>query len=284
MADRMSPVEIEDVLSSIRRLVAQDLRPRSPVVAPVVAPVVVPVVAPVADDKLLLTPALRVVPTEEPPVAGGETASAMMPGALDDGEAIDLASLPPPLFLHRPRVPSELAEAVSSIGAAVPDDGYESETGEMGPADALPVPDWPESSWSAPEVITAVDEAEVVDLTDGPAAWAQDGDLDLLGEDASADDDGAPYLAVEEEIDADGDAAEAAALAALADDEAGNWADNQAGAGSALAEIDEEMLRDIVRDIIREELQGALGERITRNVRKLVRSEINRAMVTRDFD
>lgn len=48
--------------------------------------------------------------------------------------------------------------------------------------------------------------------------------------------------------------------------------------------FDEEMLRDLVRDIIREELQGALGERITRNVRKLVRAEIARAMAVRDFE
>lgn len=44
------------------------------------------------------------------------------------------------------------------------------------------------------------------------------------------------------------------------------------------AMIDEDALRDIVRQIIREELSGALGERITRNVRKLVRVEVNRAM------
>jgi cell pole-organizing protein PopZ len=48
--------------------------------------------------------------------------------------------------------------------------------------------------------------------------------------------------------------------------------------------FDEEMLRDLVRDIIREELQGALGERITRNVRKLVRAEIARALAVRDFE
>jgi hypothetical protein len=47
---------------------------------------------------------------------------------------------------------------------------------------------------------------------------------------------------------------------------------------------DEAHLRDLVRDIIREELQGSLGERITRNVRKLVRAEINRALATRDFE
>ncbi len=50
------------------------------------------------------------------------------------------------------------------------------------------------------------------------------------------------------------------------------------------AVIDEEMLRDLVAEIVRQELTGTLGERITRNVRKLVRREIHRAMLTRDFD
>lgn len=42
--------------------------------------------------------------------------------------------------------------------------------------------------------------------------------------------------------------------------------------------IDREALRELVAEIIRQELQGPLGERITRNVRKLVRREINRAL------
>ncbi len=48
-------------------------------------------------------------------------------------------------------------------------------------------------------------------------------------------------------------------------------------------EIDEEMLRDLVAEIVRAELQGEMGVRITRNVRKLVRREIHRALMTRDF-
>ncbi|TMV09613.1 hypothetical protein FGK63_00660 [Ruegeria sediminis] len=47
--------------------------------------------------------------------------------------------------------------------------------------------------------------------------------------------------------------------------------------------LDEEALRILVADIVREELQGALGERITRNVRKLVRREILNALATRDL-
>ncbi|CUH54045.1 hypothetical protein [Shimia marina] len=49
------------------------------------------------------------------------------------------------------------------------------------------------------------------------------------------------------------------------------------------AEIDEAMLREMVADIVRQELQGALGERITRNVRKLVRREIHRALAAHDL-
>lgn len=48
--------------------------------------------------------------------------------------------------------------------------------------------------------------------------------------------------------------------------------------------IDEEALRDLVVDIVREELQGALGERITRNVRRLVRREIHRALASQELD
>ncbi|MDH5452409.1 MAG: hypothetical protein OEY05_05050 [Paracoccaceae bacterium] len=46
--------------------------------------------------------------------------------------------------------------------------------------------------------------------------------------------------------------------------------------------IDTETLRELVTEIIRQELQGPLGERITRNVRKLVRREINRALDVED--
>lgn len=48
--------------------------------------------------------------------------------------------------------------------------------------------------------------------------------------------------------------------------------------------LDEEMLRDLVADIVRQELQGALGERITRNVRKLVRREIHRALAAQELE
>ncbi len=53
---------------------------------------------------------------------------------------------------------------------------------------------------------------------------------------------------------------------------------------AAMPILDEESLRDMVADIVRQELQGPLGERITRNVRKLVRREIYRALATNELD
>ncbi|WP_439140705.1 hypothetical protein [Planktotalea sp.] len=54
--------------------------------------------------------------------------------------------------------------------------------------------------------------------------------------------------------------------------------------GNIASELDEDMLRDMVAEIVRQELQGPLGERITRNVRKLVRREIYRALAANELD
>jgi hypothetical protein len=43
-------------------------------------------------------------------------------------------------------------------------------------------------------------------------------------------------------------------------------------------------LRRIVAEAVREELQGVLGERITRNVRKLVRREIRLVLAVDELD
>ncbi|MER5172017.1 hypothetical protein [Thioclava kandeliae] len=48
--------------------------------------------------------------------------------------------------------------------------------------------------------------------------------------------------------------------------------------------FDEDALRQMVGRMIRAELQGALGEQITRKVRRLVRQEINRALISREFE
>jgi len=48
--------------------------------------------------------------------------------------------------------------------------------------------------------------------------------------------------------------------------------------------VDEDALREIISDVVREELQGEMGKRITRNIRKLVRREIRIALASDERD
>ncbi|QRF67242.1 hypothetical protein [Ponticoccus alexandrii] len=108
---------------------------------------------------------------------------------------------------------------------------------------------------------------------------------------AGADDDGAEDaggfdpVQARRDIDAEGDEALArnGTLAAATAESIGAH-DRVDGALAEHAVIDEEVLRQMVSDIVRQELQGVLGERITRNVRKLVRREIHRVVMSQEFD
>lgn len=140
-------------------------------------------------------------------------------------------------------------------------------------------------------------EASIIPLTDKIAAleaavgeivqdWEPDGDLE--NELASAD---VPAMAWEDDVDLD---AKGAPMVDDVDDDPSDIEEEQdapaaaAPIGSAFGVddqlMDEEALRDLVSEIVRAELQGALGERITRNVRKLVRREIHRALTAQDME
>lgn len=101
---------------------------------------------------------------------------------------------------------------------------------------------------------TVVDDTNSGDSPqiDATATFDLDDDLDQLSQDAVTD----------------------AALETLA---------GRDDAEASEAYLDEDALRELVASIVREELQGALGERITRNVRKLVRREIHRALAAHDL-
>jgi len=247
----MSAVEIEDVLSSIRRLVSEDLRPAGRGSAGPEA----------AKPALILTPALRVVPEAEP-------------------ARVDAV---------------QIKVVVASVGAAVAaqDQDWEPEAGD---AVAGAEPGWADATWDPQE---ASDEAEAAtvpgddvpgeNMSGGDAfefasraeapGWAQAGVEADLGE-------AVPQVAAETDMpppDAEWLAqAEAEVIAGL----------EQRATASAFdllqaereMSFDEEVLRDLVRDLIREELQGHLGERITRNIRKLVRAEIARALTAAELD
>jgi hypothetical protein len=58
-----------------------------------------------------------------------------------------------------------------------------------------------------------------------------------------------------------------------------------APAGYAQEDVfDEDALRELISIVLREELQGVLGERITRNVRRLVRKEVQSALTLKNFE
>lgn len=263
MSEPLSAVEIEDVLSSIRRLVSEDLRPAPRAAAnPSVVIAVHPTVSEAARPALILTPALRVVPDAAP---GADA----VPDASPVPDDVSVYAEPPAA------VP--IQEVVASVGAAVEAQGQEWEP-ETGDAAAAPEPVWADVAWDDAEAPMAeFDEQDAEAWSDPAPGWAQDG-----GEEAavmSEADQTATAFAADPDWLAQ---AEAEVIAGLQQDQ-------RAGTPFEVLEdepemsFDEEVLRDLVRDLIREELQGHLGERITRNIRKLVRAEIARALAVQDL-
>lgn len=225
MPDPVKNAEIEDVLSSIRRLVADD--------AP--APIEPPA-PPKAEgaDRLVLTPALRIQPQE----TKAAEAPAPEPAPVDDWEEVTLED----------RI-AELEAAVASS-----DDEYEPDGSEVEPAETT--------------MDLSAFEDDAFELSPEHAVHP--------AEEAAP----APEIDVAPEVqDAVQEAPDAPAEENAADPSQDNVFEDD------LSEVfDEEMLRDLVSEFVRKELQGELGERITRNVRKLVRREINRALAARDFE
>lgn len=299
MSEPMSNHEIEDVLSSIRRLVSEDLRPTAKAEAQAPQPEADPKPAPLQlGAKLLLTPSLRVIDTpaedellaaETQPVEEGEVRDEMVFSSMDD----DVLMAGPADAPHAEDVAQEadpeVQDVVSRLGAAVgdADDEWESPVGDPPAWDDVALSDSqtgeilhsrlhfrrteedeaPEPEMDAPDF--GVSEPYAEDLTD------QD-EIDAVEEPPVA-----PRRPVQPPSDDWAAHAEAEVRAELERD-----IEDQAETLFSGAEVhfDEEVLRDLVRDIIREELAGTLGERITRNVRKLVRAEIARALAVREFE
>lgn len=298
MSGPLSSEEIEDVVSSVRRLVSNELNAQRASGQPPV-------------DRLLLTPALRVVSEARP----------LTPLILDHPEA-------EPISLETADVPAseevephsdaadevELVEATwedeiwtsredaplgeVALGADVAEEvpapvETEPQTGDVGQDDGTQP--WAQigPEWTEDEPIPFIplrrraehlaarlaasrthepDETDESDQDDTPPEPLRDVAPELLDDDPlAADLDGDAPVARGIEDDAPGTAQRMPTEILDAD-------------GTPLAVLDEAALQEIVRQMIREELQGALGERITRNVRKLVRAEINRALVARDLD
>lgn len=234
MPDPVKNAEIEDVLSSIRRLVADDApAPMEPPATPKAE----------GADKLVLTPALRIQPQESKAEEPAEAEAA----PTDDWEEVTLED----------RI-AELEAAVASS-----DEEYE--------------PDGSEVEASAPAMDLSAFEDDTFELSPEHAV-APESEAEAVEEVEVEEPEVAETEAAEAVEDVVEEAEEAPAEATSETTEDNVFEDE-------LSEVfDEEMLRDLVSEFVRKELQGELGERITRNVRKLVRREINRALAARDFD
>lgn len=206
MTDRMNTIEIEDVLSSIRRLVSDDLRPGAvPAVPEAAAP------KPPTVPRLVLTEALRVWPDKPKAAPQPEPEAGAEPGpGPDEGLAGRLAEL----------------EALM----AVQDHEFEEDAVNVTFAPTLP---------PAREAAMPVPEA--------------------------------PFLS-DDDADTGAELEWTEAAAQPAPQSAHDIGD--------VAMLDDALLRALIRDVLREELQGVMGERVTRNLRKLVRAEIARALTT----
>jgi hypothetical protein len=353
MSKPVTHEEVEDVLSSIRRLVSEDKRPlaglrSAPALAPAgAAPQQTPeqTAGNTAPGRLVLTPALRVAPVSEDH-ADEMVASPADLAPLDLGSVAQQAWHPEPMAsvgedtasdLDSPAQDAAVADAEEDPDLLV-DGDYGDESywdtqeepthgadgalpDETGDAEAVQTSDFrPVMPHIEPDHVTvaaaieadrqSADPAEptdkVVPLTAKIAAleaamsgivqdWEPDGDDadDLTGPDA-------PAMAWEDDVDLDATGApfetaqastfeaepdeDAAADATFDDEEDTPETPIGAAFGGDDQLMDEDALRDLVSEIVRAELQGALGERITRNVRKLVRREIHRALTAQELE
>ena len=170
----------------------------------------------------------------------------------------------------------------------VADDGADAAAGAVSEAQEHTT-DTASPAW---EVVTAAAAVPVAAPGAGAPAWERGEPAAVIpqaaspmGEAQEREEDVAPDSVAQDEEDvAPGAAApdeEDVAPDASAPDEA---EDPAAETRDTEGVIDEAALRELVAQIVREELQGKLGERITRNVRKLVRREIHRALTAQDLD
>ena len=308
MSDRATNIEMEDMLSSVKRLIKDGAAEAAPD-------------TPVSADRLVLTDALRVaVPEDQPahtPTSEDETRSLQEPaseaGPLEAAEPESEAETdnisPPPLFLRSQQnaeaassLEATIAELEAAVGAS--DEEWEPDGSEMTvaaeeaddqnePAEVAEKPPQTNNEVSelSPDAATDIWQGQTPEQEAQPAV-ASDEPQSAAKEVASLEDEitatatasmtAAVATEVSEALSGEVDAASAAAVApepqpaSVAETE-----DTQPDAAEGDWVMDEDMLRAVVAEIVREELQGPLGERITRNVRKLVRREIYRILETR---
>ena len=305
MVGPLSSEEIEDVVSSVRRLVSNEQRPRT-------------LSRDLNAGRLLLTPALRVVADTSPlspliletPLTAQVQTPAVEPATVAD--AVDsIPEVEAPMVLEaeweeeiwttpQPTLAEVALGAEEAEVLPAPRDVVESDEligAFAAEPEASPAP-WAqvETEWEDDEPVTFVPlRRRAENLAARIAAAQSEGvtptqeveDRDAASSESAplADDPHEAWPDPEEALADEMDEDDPELPTDREDRDVHRMATELLDAdGTPIAVLDEAALQDIVRQMIREELQGVLGERITRNVRKLVRAEINRALVARDLD
>lgn len=228
------------------------------------------------------------------------------PLAEDDPQQISLEELASLMPAQDPVPPQE--EATPDIDLSTIDFVFADGSAPQAEQEVLQAPEGaPEDLSGAAEAeYTTIDpdlveDAEIlpsVDDTLAPSETPGEGALDTdLSEAPEADADAEHGDGAEQDTDqaaldkaaaAWEEEASAEASASLDEDHAEHTTDATSDTDNILDQedmvtMDEAALRELVGDLVRDELQGMLGERITRNVRRLVRHEIQRALSVRDL-
>lgn len=308
MTDAMSRREIEDVLSSIRRLVSHDVAPSAASLQDNPAGGVFRARSP-SGDKLVLTSALRVdgaapvqagkpdQPAPEPysdactdtlsgsvhtPFGAARQplteAAADMPVSAGSEAAQDLMPEQDPVAVHGSLEMAADNSTPGSTGFLITPSLLARISGAGGPedlrSDAARVALSPEQNAGISDDAPAVFE----DLADMPLSSAPSGtQSDAPLTDPSTFAQSIEDSALETTLDRLEKLLAGTAKDRIAPDAPRDTAEKSEDL------IDESVLYQLVAQIVRQELQGELGEKITRNIRKLVRSEVARELQLRKF-
>jgi hypothetical protein len=250
----------------------------------------------------VLTPALRVhadapdagdaydagdAPVADAPVAEAEAVDdqpvMMAQGGLDAAaQAVTDDRAAEPLMLDEAVSDDAVADEAASPEAVSESVAGDPLVLEPGVDDALAWEDHHAESRFDPAPEAAQDEQADADAETEPlapaaedvtSAYLDDGDFIFASSRDAAGRDEATFAA---------SSASSAPAAAAPEDDLAEDRDLLLGEDEAI--LDEATLRELVAEIVRQELQGALGERITRNVRKLVRREIHRALTSHELE
>lgn len=341
MTDPVTNAEIEDVLSSIRRLVSSEHaglrtqsrtaeRPASDHTAETATARETSFPEPPAPeasapetDRLVLTPALR-VPEEE--------AAAHDPVEMSEDLLADLdTAADVPAEARGLRYDSGLEQRIAELEAAIAhNEAVEPDASRLFDRADILEADVPDEATAADGPLTAGPDApaESPFLADVIAAKAEDYKSSLWPEDSGdmpeptpdhwREDEQAPRERSAARIAPASDMDDAEPVSErkperptvrsvqveLPDDDLSGWdtdepddaeqfhtdtapgqePEDEPASDDAPLLLDEEVLRDLVAQMVRDELQGVLGERITRNLRRLVRREIQRALAARDAE